>query len=279
MMMFASAALAGVPGTVWGAPSAGDLFNRPRFYLALDLGYHWPRPINATSLGLAPDNRPYNWLYRINPDWAAFGRVGYRVSRHWRVEFDAGLRESNINSIHAPGPNVSGFSVGRPAQPYALCDHHVVPPPCARIAYPHTNWAYADDGMINVIYDLLPGKRLNPFVGVGGGIYHLQFDAHFYFSGVPGPISPANPATQQLQLGGSIDRLTQLAAQGIGGFSYRLQRRLALDFVYRFICAPNLRWNTLNDTPHLNQRQGLQPHDFHGSAQDETMTVGLRYSL
>jgi opacity protein-like surface antigen len=248
-------------------------------YVAIDFGYHFPLPIDAHSLGDAPDGRPFDWQYRLNDDWASFGRVGYRLTPHVRVEIDAGLRESNIHSIMAPGGEAGGVSIERPGEPFQLCDHTAAPPPCAKIGRPHINWAYADDGMVNVLFDLLPHSRLDPFVGVGAGVYHLQFDAHFFFSNVPGPITPTNPATQQIQLGGSIDRLTQFAYQAVGGASYRLKRRLFLDLTYRYICAPRLRWNTLNDTPGLTQTEGLQPHDFRGSAQDLSLTLGLRYTL
>lgn len=257
----------------------GDAATVSRPYVALDLGYHWPLPIDARSLSPAPDGQPFDWQYRLNSDWAAFGRVGYRLDPHVRIEIDTGLRESNIHSIQATGPDVGGLAAGRPGEPFGLCDHTSVPPPCARLGEPHVNWAYADDGMVNLLYDILPRSRIDPFVGVGAGVYHLQFDAHYYFSGVPGPITPTNPATQQLQLGGSIDRLTQFAYQAIGGASYRLRRRLFLDMTYRYICAPRLRWNTLNDTPGLTPTEGLQPHDFRGSAQDVSLTLGLRYTL
>jgi opacity protein-like surface antigen len=251
-----------------------------RSYVAVDAGYHAPQTIDAHSLGLAPDGRPFEWNYRLNPDWAAFGRVGHRFTPHLRAEIEMGVREGNIRSIASPGPEgANGLSALRPLTPYQLCDHTSAPPPCAAIGRPSLNWAEAYDGMVNLLYDFAPERRLQPFVGAGVGLYHLQFDAHFYFSGVPGPIGPANPATQQIQLGGSVNRFTQIAYQGIGGVSYRLKRRLNLDVTYRYVAAPRLRWNTLNDTPGLTQSQGLQPHDFHGSAADMAVTAGLRYML
>jgi opacity protein-like surface antigen len=96
---------------------------------------------------------------------------------------------------------------------------------------------------------------------------------------VPGPISPTNPAVQQLQLGGSVNTLNQVAFQGIAGVSYRWKRRVWLDLTARYLDTPNLRWNTLNDTAGLTPTQGLQPHDFRGSAADVSVTLGLRYAL
>jgi opacity protein-like surface antigen len=248
-------------------------------YLALDLGYHWPLTIDAHSLSPAPDGQRYEWLYTLNSDWDAFGRAGWRFSPHFRVELDTGLREGNIHSITSPGTGLNGLSAQRPQTPFQLCDLTNAPPPCAKIGRPHINWDYADDGMINAIYDIAPNRRLDPFVGFGVGIYHLQFDGHYFFSAVPGPFTPTNPPMQTIQLGGSINRLTQAAYQAVGGVSYRLKRKLWFDVTYRYISAPVLRWNTLNDTPGLTQSQGLEPHDMRGDSQDMSVTFGLRYAL
>ena len=65
----------------------------------------------------------------------------------------------------------NGLTQGRPGQPWGLCEKTNVPPPCTAVfGHPHTNWAYADNGMINAVYDFLPERRLTPFVGVGVGI-------------------------------------------------------------------------------------------------------------
>ena len=267
-----------VAGTAFADPS--DVAPPLKSYVAVDFGYHSPQTIDARSLSPAPDGRPFEWNYRLNPDWAAFGRVGHRFTPHLRVEMEMGVREGNIHSIASPGPEgPNGLSVLRPQTPFQLCDHTNAPPPCAKIARPSLNWAEAYDGMINVLYDVAPQKRLQPFVGAGVGLYHLQFNAHLYFSGVPGPISVTNPAVQQVQLGGSISKFTQAAYQGIGGLSYRLNPRINLDVTYRYIAAPRLRWNTLNDTPGLASSNGLQPHDFQGQAADMSVTAGLRYRL
>jgi opacity protein-like surface antigen len=259
----------------WPHPPGGWLHP----YVALDLGYNWPFAIDATSIDPAPDGKPYQWQYKLNGDWNAFLRVGYRVTPHVRVEFDGGLRESNIHSIHSTLPmDANGLAQGR-GEPWGLCDKTNVPPPCAQINRPHINWAYADNGMINAIYDFQPQQRFTPFLGVGVGIYHLQFDAHFYYSGVPGPITAQNPAIQTLQLGGSILRPTQFAFQGVGGFSYKLKRKLNFDVTYRYIDAPFLRWNTVNDTPGVARPIGLHPGDFTGASQDFSIDVGLRYQL
>jgi opacity protein-like surface antigen len=250
-------------------------------YVALDLGYHVPLAIDGTSVGNAPDGKPFQWRYKFNSDWDAFLRVGYRVTPHIRVEFDGGLRESNINSIHSTLPEApSGLAVGRPGEPWGLCDLTNVPPPCVKtFGRPHVNWAYADNGVINAVYDFAPQRRFTPFVGVGVGIYHLQFDSHYYFSGVPGPYSAQNPAVQKMQFGGSVFRVSEFAYQALAGVTYRAGRKLNVDFTYRYIEAPFLNWNTINDTPGVNQPHGLQPGDVKGDARDVSFNVGLRYQL
>jgi opacity protein-like surface antigen len=277
LRVIASLALTMAAGAACAAP--GDAA-KPESYVALDFGYHAPTTIDAHSFGLAPDGKPFEWNYKLNPDWALFGRVGHRFTPHIRVEMEMTVREGNINSIASPGPEgANGLSAPRPLTPYQLCDHTNVPPPCAMIERPSLNWAEAYTGMINAIYDIAPQRRLQPFVGAGVGFYHLQFNAHFYFSGVPAPIGPVNPAIQQFQLGGSVATLNQFAYQGLAGVSYRLNRRLTLDWTFRYVAAPRLRWNTLNDTPGLTPTQGLQPHDFQGAAADYSITAGLRYRL
>jgi opacity protein-like surface antigen len=271
----------------WLTAAAGAACAQPddqspplKSYVALDFGYHAPSTIDAHSFGLAPDGRPFEWKYKLNSDWALFGRVGHRFTPHLRVELEMGVREGNINSIASPGPEgANGLSALRPQTPFQLCDHTNAPPPCAKIGRPSLNWAEAYDGTVNVLYDIAPEKRLQPFIGAGVGFYHLQFNAHLYYSGVPGPIGPANPAVQQMQLGGSISKFSQFAYQGIGGVSYRLTPRIDLDVTYRYIDAPKLRWNTLNDTPGLTPSQGLQPRDFHGNAADNSITLGVRYRI
>src|SRR5579863_10077114 len=111
-------------GREWPHPPGGWLHP----YVAIDLGYHQPLDIDATSFDPAPDGQPYRWRYKLNGDWDAFLRVGYRITPHLRVEFDGGLREGNINSIHstlAMDPN--GLTVGRPGQPWGLCAKTNVP--------------------------------------------------------------------------------------------------------------------------------------------------------
>ena len=41
------------------------------WYGAVDLGYHWPESIEATSSDNAANGRPYTWDINQEEDWAA----------------------------------------------------------------------------------------------------------------------------------------------------------------------------------------------------------------
>jgi len=259
--------------------ASGGASNEPRWYGAIDGGYHWPLTIDSRSVGLAPDGLPYDWRWKTNSEWAALGRIGYRLSSHVRIELEGGYRQSSLNSVTAPGGVAGGLSIARPGEPYGLCSRASIAPACVAPSGADKNWVYTESAMANVMFDILPRKRFDPFVGAGVGIEHIQWNANYAFSNVPGPITPTNPAHQIIQLGGSMDRLSQFAFQVLGGVSYRATRRLSVDFTYRFLAAEFLRWNTDNNTPGIDYLHGLQPRDFRGALEDQALTVGLRYGL
>jgi len=172
------------------------------------------------------------------------------------------------------------LSIQRPGEPYGLCATGSVPPNCISPAHGHGNWTWTLTGMANVIVDLTPDRRLDPFVGVGAGFAHLQWPNTYAFSNVTGPITPTNPAAQTLKDAGTLNRTSQLAVQLIGGVSYALSRKTRVDLTYRHYFTPGLlRWNPLNNTPGIPPGSGLQPGDFQGRLQDDSMTAGLRYAF
>src|SRR5882672_8803673 len=69
------------------------------WYGAIDLGYHWPEGISATSTNLAANAVPYNWRFNQKDNWAGFGRLGYQFTDHWRVELEGGYRPGDIKSV------------------------------------------------------------------------------------------------------------------------------------------------------------------------------------
>ena len=98
----------------WPHPPGGWLHP----YVALDLGYHWPLAIDATSIGPAPDGQPYQWGYKLNGDWDAFLRVGYRLPRTCGPSSTAGCaRATSTRSIRAARDGANGLAAGRPGEP------------------------------------------------------------------------------------------------------------------------------------------------------------------
>ncbi|HEY9217142.1 MAG TPA: outer membrane beta-barrel protein, partial [Phenylobacterium sp.] len=91
--MAAAAALA-LSGLASGA-SAQDT----GWYGAVDLGYHWPEGLEASSSTNAINGQPYNWDFNQEDDWAGFARLGYQLTPNWRVELEGGYRPGDIESI------------------------------------------------------------------------------------------------------------------------------------------------------------------------------------
>lgn len=256
-------------------------FNEPRWYGALDLGYHWPGEIDSRSTGNAPDGRPYDWRWDFKNDWQINGRIGYRFTPHLRLEGEFGFQHTGVASVHAPSANVGGFSAARPQEPYGLCAAPPVGGRCAPASGANTDITAIYTGMANLIYDVRPERRIDPFFGAGVGITHIEMLTTYWFSNVPGPITPDNPPVQTMKLAGTLTRPGEIALQALGGVSYRIAPRLRLDLTYRHYFTPgSLRWNPVNNTPPgLRSDGGVRPGDFLGHFQDQSVTVGLRYAF
>jgi opacity protein-like surface antigen len=241
----------------------------PGWTIAVDVGGHAPETMTSHSVGLAPDNRPYDWRWRLNDDWGVFLRGGYRLNRRFRLELELGQRQSRLNQVEAPGGiALDGSSIARPLEPSGLCSLQSGPSPaCNR----PTGRANIFTGMLNGIVDILPERRIDPFVGVGIGLTHIQFHGTYRFRNTPGL-----PGPQDLQLGGTLARADQLSGQLIGGVSLRATRKVNVDLTYRYLFAPYLKWETLNKTPGGGT---LDPGAIHGRLRDSTLTLGMRYAF
>src|SRR6187551_3828243 len=68
------------------------------WYVAGDVGYHWPDGVKATSSTAGAD-----WSFSADDDWAAFGRIGYKFTPNWRVEGEYGYRPGDIASVRGDG--------------------------------------------------------------------------------------------------------------------------------------------------------------------------------
>lgn len=61
-------------------------------YVAGDIGYHWPQS-NDWDACVGAVCTPVE--VKAGDDWAGFARLGYRLNANWRIEAEAGYRESN----------------------------------------------------------------------------------------------------------------------------------------------------------------------------------------
>ena len=256
------------------------------WYVALGYGHHWPGTVNSHSTLDAPDGQPYNWLWKTENGWALSGAIGYRFTAHLRAELETGFYYSRLVSVHAPGANVGGFAASRPGEPYGLCDASSVLPSCIPVGQQEGSLTWMWTGFLNGIYDILPYGRVDPFVGAGVGLAHVEWTGqadppHYLYSGVPGPISATNPAEQYFKGAGTLFlNPGQFAVQFLGGVSFQIMPRVHLDFTYYHYLTPGLlRWNPLNMTPGLPHGAGLQPGDFVGRFQDDSVIASVRYAF
>ena len=126
--------------------------------------------------------------------------------------------------------------------------------------------------MANVIYDIGPDWMINPFIGAGVGVNHLEMTVDGQFSNVTGVVTTqagANPPIQNLHIDGGA---TVFAWQLIGGASWKATDRLKVDATYRFLSGSDGRWNSVGTA-------ALQPGQFQGKYRDQSVTLGLRYYL
>jgi OOP family OmpA-OmpF porin len=74
------------------------------WYVAGDVGYHTTDGVKATSSTGASD-----WTFSAEDDWAAFGRIGYKLTPNWRVEGEYGYRSGDIRSVNGSGRSPAGL--------------------------------------------------------------------------------------------------------------------------------------------------------------------------
>ena len=104
------------------------------WYGAVDLGYHWPEGIDASSSNNSAAGAPYNWDVNQEEDWAGFARLGYQLNANWRVELEGGYRPGDIESIRGGSTNAI----------IGLCAPGVVrstaAPTCSSPSGDHSGW-------------------------------------------------------------------------------------------------------------------------------------------
>jgi OOP family OmpA-OmpF porin len=248
--LLAGAALAAV-FAAWGA-AAQDT----GWYVAADVGYHWPDAFEMTSSGTPKAS----WNFNQKEDWTGFARLGYQFNPHWRVELEGGYRPGDIDSIRG--------SANQTIQ--GLCAPGVIrtaaSPNCGSPTGNIDSWTL----MGNVIYDFMPNSTFDPFFGAGVGINQVKLNNVVgQFSTVPGVISASNPAYQNLNINESD---TAFAWQLLAGVAWKATDRLKVDVTYRYLGGANLQFASTGSA-------ALQPGNFSGDYKDSSVTVGLRYSF
>ncbi|WP_411288339.1 outer membrane protein, partial [Phenylobacterium sp.] len=229
------------------------------WYGAVDLGYHWPESMEATSSNNAPNGAPYSWDFNQEEDWAGFARLGYQLNDNWRVELEVGYRGGDIESIRG-GPNNVILGLCTPG-----VTRTAAAPTCGPPNGDTSSWTV----MGNLLYDFMPGSVINPFVGAGLGVNNVSTDVTGQFSQVPLPFSATNPAFQNLSID---DDDTAFAWQLIAGLAWQATERLDVDLTYRYLGGSDVDFASRGTN-------ALQPGVFSGEYRDQSVTLGLRYSF
>jgi OOP family OmpA-OmpF porin len=205
--------LAGAAMAAVCAASATGAAAQVGWYGAVDLGYHWPESLEATSSGNAANGIPYTWEFNQEKDWAGFARLGYQFTDHWRIELEAGYRTGDMDSIRG-GSNQAITGLCAPG-----VTRSATAPGCGSPGGDLRSWT----AMGNVLYDFAPDATFSPFLGVGLGVNHSSLRVNGQFSNVTGALTATNPAFQNLTID---DSDTAFAWQGIAGIAWKATDRL-----------------------------------------------------
>ena len=242
--------------------AAGSAAAAEGWYGAVDLGYHWPEGIKADSSNNAANGIKYTWRFNQEDSWAGFARLGYQFNNHWRVELEGGYRPGDIESVRG----------GTTQAVLGLCTAGVVrtaaAPNCGAPDGKIESWT----AILNGIYDFDTGWVIDPFIGAGIGVNHVNMRVDGQFSNVTGVVTGvagANPAFQNLHID---DSATVFAWQVLGGFSWKATDRLNADLTYRFLSGSQGQFESVGTG-------ALQPGTFQGKYRDSSLTLGLRYSF
>jgi outer membrane protein OmpA-like peptidoglycan-associated protein len=235
-------------------------------YGAVDLGWHSPEGIEAESSNNAPDGRPYNWTFDSEDAMVGFARLGYRINPNWRVELEGGYRPGDLTTVRGDGSRAPGAPIG-------LCSTSQL----RTAAQPECRDPFGSiesiTAMFNVIYDLNFSffQQVVPFIGAGIGVNAIDMEVIGQFSNVPGTVTVggANPAFQNLVV--DANEVT-VAWQAIAGLTFNATDRLAMDLTYRYLSGSDI---TFQSTGSAN----LQPGNFSGTYEDQSITLGLRYAF
>lgn len=232
------------------------------FYIAGDVGYHEDSSKRAESSLKKPDGFTAKWRFNTDPDFAFFGRLGYRISPNWRVELEAG-HLANFDGLES----VTGSPAA--SQPQGLCRAGVVRNQANPNCQAPSGSFRTTTVMANVLFDLFPESSIRPYVGAGIGGAYLRARANGQMSGVPAGFAPY----QNVRI---RDEDTSLAYQALAGITWSATRRLSVDATYRALWSEHeFDSITYADT----SAPLLQLGRFEREMFDQSVSLGLRYSF
>ena len=241
------------------------------FYAAADFGYHWPYdyvgkssvnpPNNATTN--TPGSTASDWRFRGEDDWLAFGRLGYAFTPNWRLELEGGYRPSDVDSV---------FSRNTNSIPTGLCQVGVIRTAASPACGPLGGSLKVTTAMVNAIYDVIPGGRIHPFVGIGAGVAWGHMNVAGQLSNVPTGARPY----ENLAID-STDR--DFAYQLLAGIAFDITDNVAFDVTGRYLRS-NFDFGsvTTNAGPAFDaaSRGLVNLGTFSGNYKDASVTAGLR---
>lgn len=171
-------------------------------YMALQVGASLLQNADNSANGVTVSS-DYNTGYT-----AAF-RVGDRIDRHWRGEWEIAYASNDVSQLTL-NKAVSNFKAGV---------HGDVSGSEAAIT-----------GTANILYDFTPGRAFHPYIGVGIGITRLSMQ----------DITAKNVSAQNVTI--VNDSTVAFAYQGIAGIELDITPTTAVYFDYHYLAAVNPRF-------------------------------------
>jgi OOP family OmpA-OmpF porin len=154
------------------AGATGDTWAEHGWYGAIDAGAHYQTHMEARGSLEVPGGNGLN-LRNDGWDFSGFVRLGYRFTPHVRLELEGGWRKGADNkSAKTLLPDSNGNSNG-----LSLCGAQTSLAGVSNCESPsgHTRSLSA---MANVIFDIFPDSRFDPFIGGGAGLNSVK--SHWY---------------------------------------------------------------------------------------------------
>ena len=225
------------------------------WYGAIDIGGHKTPAMTDTfdpPVGQGFLNSP-GLVVRTNQiDYTGFARLGYRFSPHLRVEIEGGYRHAGLRSVNDPP--------GTPVD-LQLCNQNSAAGSCNSPEGTVNAWT----GMANVLFDVLPTSRIDPFIGGGLGVMHVKVRAD-------GTLESSTVGFTGTVHGNVDDGSTKFAYQGIAGLSYQASERLNIDLTYRYLSGSRIKFLAVDQTDQVGAM-------LSGRYQDHSVTLGIRYAF